>query len=392
MTEGRSEHPSTTNIPVANGAEPKSPEISYKEIERLMVACARNKASDLHLKVGQKPILRVNTLIHEIGNRGLAQEEVKRLIYEIMSDLQRDRFETEHDLDFAYSIPGVGRYRINVFYERGAIAVAMRRVNTTIPSFKDLNLPESMEKLCNIEQGLVIMAGPTGSGKSTTLACIIDYINTHQKLHIITVEDPIEYLFQDRKSFVNQREIGIDVPDFHQALKHVVRQDPDVILVGEMRDYVSFDAALMASETGHLVFSTIHASSAPQTIGRLLDLFPTERQPLIRQSLAFNMRAIVCQRILPSCKEGVKMVPAVEILFNNATSTKLIMNAEDKKLADLIRASKEEGMQDFNMSLVDLINRGLVSKKVALQYSPNPDQLKMNLQGIYLGDDHRILG
>jgi twitching motility protein PilT len=388
MAEGRMDAPSSAQLPAA---EAKT-EPSYKDIERLMVACARNKASDLHLKVGQKPILRVNTMIHELGNRVLSQDDVKRMTYEIMSDLQRDRFETEHDLDFAYSIPGVGRYRINVFYERGAMAVAMRRVNTSIPSFKDLNLPEAMEKLCAIEQGLVIMAGPTGSGKSTTLACIIDFINTHQKLHIITIEDPIEYLFQDRKSFVNQREIGIDVPDFHQALKHVVRQDPDVILVGEMRDYLSFDAALMASETGHLVFSTIHASSAPQTIGRLLDLFPTERQPLIRQSLAFNLRAIVCQRILPSCKEGIKMVPAVEILFNNATSTKLIMNAEDKKLADLIRGSKEEGMQDFNMSLVDLINRGLVSKKVALQYSPNPDQLKMNLQGIYLGDDHRILG
>jgi twitching motility protein PilT len=387
MAEGRMDTPSSADLPAAE-AKTEPP----KEIERLMVACARNKASDLHLKVGQKPILRVNTMIHELGNRILSQDDVKRMMYEIMSDLQRDRFETEHDLDFAYSIPGVGRYRINVFYERGAMAVAMRRVNTSIPSFKDLNLPEAMEKLCAIEQGLIIMAGPTGSGKSTTLACIIDFINTHQKLHIITVEDPIEYLFQDRKSFVNQREIGIDVPDFHQALKHVVRQDPDVILVGEMRDYLSFDAALMASETGHLVFSTIHASSAPQTIGRLLDLFPTERQPLIRQSLAFNMRAIVCQRILPSCKEGIKMVPAVEILFNNATATKLIMNAEDKKLADLIRGSKEEGMQDFNMSLVDLINRGLVSKKVALQYSPNPDQLKMNLQGIYLGDDHRILG
>jgi twitching motility protein PilT len=209
---------------------------------------------------------------------------------------------------------------------------------------------------------------------------------------MVTIEDPIEYLFTDKKSFVNQREIGIDVPDFHQALKHVVRQDPDVILVGEMRDYVSFDAALMASETGHLVFATIHASSAPQCIGRLLDLFPTERQPLIRQSLAFNLRAILCQRLLPAAKEGMKMVPAVEVLFNSSTAQKVIMNGEDKKLADLIRASKEEGMQDLNMSLIDLINKGLVTKKIALQYSPNPEQLKMNMQGIFLGDDHRILG
>ncbi len=383
----------TQPIPLAPSApaEAKIPE-NLKEIEKYMLACARNKASDLHLKSGQKPIFRVNTVLHEVGNKPLSVEDVRRLIYEIMTDMQRDRFETEHDLDFAYSIPNVGRYRINVFYERGAVAVAMRRVNTSIPTFAELNLPPELRKICDYEQGLVIVAGPTGSGKSTTLACILDHINATQKTHMITVEDPIEFLFQDKKSFVNQREIGIDVPDFHQALKHVVRQDPDVILIGEMRDYVSFDAALMASETGHLVFATIHASSAPQCVGRLLDLFPTERQPLIRQSLAFNLRAILCQRLLPSAKEGVKMVPAVEVLFNNATSQKLIMNAEDKKLADLIRASKEEGMQDFNLSLVELINMGLVSKKHALQYSPNPEQLKLNLQGIYLGDDHKILG
>ena len=395
MSDTPAPKPITQQIPVAAPASPGSelrvPE-NLREIEKLMVAATRNKASDLHLKVGQKPILRVNTVIHELGNRILQGDDVRKLIYEIMSELQRDRFETEHDLDFAYSIPGVGRFRINVFHERGSVAVAMRRVNTSIPTFAELNLPNDVKKICDYEQGLIIVAGPTGSGKSTTLACILDYINANQKAHMVTIEDPIEYLFQDKKSFVNQREIGIDVPDFHQALKHVVRQDPDVILVGEMRDYVSFDAALMASETGHLVFATIHASSAPQCIGRLLDLFPTERQPLIRQSLAFNLKAILCQRLLPAAKEGVKMVPAVEVLFNNATSQKLIMNSEDKKLADLIRASKEEGMQDLNMSLVELINKGLVTKKVALQYSPNPEQLKMNLQGIYLGDDHRILG
>ncbi len=394
MADEAAAKPVTTSIPVQPQAAPAAgPDpATLKDIEKLMIACARNKASDLHLKTGQKPILRVNTVLHEVGNRALGADDIRRMIYEVMSEIQRDRFETEHDLDFAYSIPNVGRYRINVFVERGAVGVAMRRVSTTIPNFDELNLPSETRRICDYEQGLIIVAGPTGSGKSTTLACILDHINAKQKAHIITIEDPIEYLFQDKKSFVNQREIGIDVPDFHQALKHVVRQDPDVILVGEMRDYVSFDAALMASETGHLVFATIHASSAPQCIGRLLDLFPTERQPLIRQSLAFNLRAILCQKLLPSIKEGIKVVPAVEVLFNNATAEKLLMNAEDKKLGDLIRASKEEGMQDFNMSLVDLINCGLVSKKVALQYSPNPDQLKMNLQGIYLGDDKKILG
>ena len=365
---------------------------NLKDIERLMVAAMRNKASDLHIKAGQKPILRVNTVLYEMGNRQMTADDSKRYIYEVMTDEQRARFETESDLDFAYSLPGVGRFRINVFWDRGTVAIAARRVNTQIPNFEELRLPESLRSIAGYNQGLVIVAGPTGSGKSTTLACVIDYINITEKAHIVTIEDPIEYLFQDKKSFVNQREIGIDVPDFHQALKHVVRQDPDVILIGEMRDYVSFDAALMASETGHLVFATIHASSAPQCIGRLLDLFPTERQPLIRQSLAFNLKSIICQRLVPASVEGVKMVPAVEILFNNASSQKLIINAEDKKLADLIRGAKEEGMQDFNMSLVDLINKGLITKKAAMIHSPNPEQLKMNLQGIYLGDDRKILG
>ncbi|MBI4564421.1 MAG: PilT/PilU family type 4a pilus ATPase [Planctomycetes bacterium] len=386
----------TATVAAASGATaPAAPSISVeqlKEIEKLMFAAMRNRASDLHLKAGQKPILRVNTIVHEVGTKALSADEVKRYIFEIMTEDQRHRFESECDFDFAYTLPGVGRFRVNVFFDRGNVAVAARRVNMSIPTLEQLHLPSQLDRLTEYEQGLVIVSGPTGCGKSTTLACILDHINAEQKAHIITIEDPIEYLFQDRKSFINQREIGIDVPDFHLALKHVVRQDPDVILIGEMRDYVSFDAALMASETGHLVFSTIHASSAPQCIGRLLDLFPTERQPLIRQSLSFNLKAIICQRLLPSCLEGTKMVPAVEILFNNATSQKLIMNAEDKKLADLIRGSKEEGMQDFNMSIVEMIHGGLVSKKVGMQYSPNPEQLKMNLQGIYLGDDRKILG
>jgi len=390
MADAPGVRPPTQAMPAVTPGLPDP--ASLRDIEKLMLASLKNKASDIHLKSGQKPLLRVNTVIHELGTKILTPDESKRMIYEIMSDEQKARFETDHDLDFAYSLPGVGRFRINVFMDRGTVAMAARRVNTHIPSFEDLNLPPATRKICDLEQGLIIVAGPTGSGKSTTLACILDYVNSTQKLHMISVEDPIEYLFTDKKSFVNQREIGIDVPDFHQALKHVVRQDPDVILVGEMRDYVSFDAALMASETGHLVFATIHASSAPQTVGRLLDLFPTERQPLIRQSLAFNLRAIACQRLLPSCKEGVKMVPAIELMFNSATAQKLLMNSEDKKLGDLIRASKEEGMQDFNMSLVDLINQGLITKKIALQYSPNAEQLKMNLQGIYLGDEHRILG
>ena len=241
-------------------------------------------------------------------------------------------------------------------------------------------------------QGLVILAGPTGSGKSTTLACVLEHINKTQRCHIITVEDPIEFLFVDKKSFINQREIGIDVADYRSALKHVVRQDPDIILMGEMRDGESLDAGLTAAETGHLVFGTLHASSAGQAIGRMLDLYATDRQTLVRQALAFNLKSVICQKLMPAAKEGTRMVPAVEILHVNAVIQKLLTTGEDQKIHDVIRGSEEEGMQDFNQSLVKLINAGLVSKKVAFSFSPNPEQLKMNLQGIFLGEDHHIIG
>ncbi len=377
--------PSAGQFKTGQQLEVKPPD-QLKEIEKVMVAAAKHKASDLHLKAGQKPILRINTELHDVGNRALSADEVRKMIQEILSPKQARTLEEELGLDFAYSIPGVGRFRVNVYHDRGRLALAARRVNTSIPSFEDLHLPLALKKICDFEQGLIVVAGATGSGKSTTLACILDYINTNQRAHMVTVEDPIEYLFQDKNSFVSQREIGIDVPNFARALKEVVREDPDVILLGEMRDAESFDAALQAAETGHLVFTTIHASTASQTISRLLDLFATDRQKLIRQNLAFNLRAIMCQKLLPACMQGIRMVPAVEILFNNPSATKMIMTEEDKKLQDLIRASQQEGMQDFNMSLMDLINAGLVSKKVAIQYSPNPEQLKMNLQGIFLSE------
>ena len=365
---------------------------AWKGIEQLFAAMAKNRASDLHLKAGQKPIFRVSTLLHEVGNRVLTSEDTRRLVFEILSPEQQQKLQEQRDVDFAYSLEGVGRFRIAVYFDRGSVALAARRVNTEIPSFEELHLPEGGKRVCEYNQGLVILAGPTGSGKSTTLACILEHINKTQRCHIITVEDPIEYLFIDKKSFINQREIGIDVTDFNAALKHVVRQDPDIILMGEMRDGDSLDAGLTAAETGHLVFGTLHASSAAQAIGRMLDLYPTERQTLIRQSLAFNLKSIICQKLMPSSREGTRMVPAVEILHVNAMVQKLMTTAEDAKIMDVIRGGEEEGMQDFNQSLVKLINAGLVSRKVAFSFSPNPEQLKMNLQGIFLGEDHRIIG
>jgi twitching motility protein PilT len=367
-------------------------ETPLKDIEKLFVFMAKNNASDLHLKFGQKPIVRVATSIHEIGTNPLTRDDVKKLVYDILTPLQIEHFEKGGDIDFAYNLNGVGRFRISVYRERNCVALACRRVNTYIPTFEELHLPSSIKKVAEFDQGLVILAGPTGCGKSTTLASIIDYINQKQRLHIITIEDPIEYLFTDKKSFINQREIGIDVESYNLALKHVLRQDPDVILIGEMRDYESFDTALMASETGHLVFSTIHASTAAQAIERLLDLFPTQRQKLIRQTLAFNLKAVICQKLLPSCKEGIRVVPTLEVMFVNPVIQKLIQDGEDKKIQDVLKSSLSEGMQDFNQSLVYLINEGFVKRQNAIAASPNPEALKMLLKGIIVEDEHKIIG
>jgi twitching motility protein PilT len=251
-----------------------------------------------------------------------------------------------------------------------------------VPTFEGLYLPTSIEKLCHWDQGMIILSGITGSGKSTTIASMLDYINERERVHILTIEDPIEYLFKDKKAVVNQREVGIDVLDWHIALKHAVRQDPDIILVGEMRDRDTFEAGIHAAETGHLVFGTIHASSAASTIGRILDLFPPEMHHAIRQALAFNLKAIVAQKLLKSIKPGVQRVPTNEIMIVNPTIRDLIIKSEDKKLPDAIRIGFLEGMVDFTENLRQLVERGDIDKQTALEVAPNPEQLKMALKGI----------
>ncbi|MGE0711357.1 MAG: type IV pilus twitching motility protein PilT [Planctomycetota bacterium] len=371
---------------------PAEPAGALKSLERLLRLMNKYQASDLHLKVGNPPIMRVQSKIRYFDAEDFDNQTVDGMLQDILSPEQRATFATGRDLDFAYSIPKVGRYRINAFRQRGSVSLAIRRVNTEIPSFEDLHLKaEAMRRLASHRQGLVIVAGITGSGKSTTLAAMIEFINGNRRCHIITIEDPIEYLYRDKKAFVNQREVGIDVPTFHDALKSVVRQDPDVILIGEMRDVDTFETALTASETGHLVFGTLHSSTVSQTIGRILDMFPSDRERAIRQALAFSLRGIVCQKILPAAKEGVGLVPAQEIMMVNPTVQKLILDGEDKKLDGVVRASREEGMQDFNQALLDLVAEGLISDKVALEVSHNAEQLTMNMKGIFLGDDRKIV-
>jgi twitching motility protein PilT len=352
------------------------------EIEKLFRMMAKSGASDMHLKVGSPPVFRVSKRLGSLDIPPLSDEKVFELVSSIMSEKQLTRFERTNNAEFAYSMAGTGRYRVTVLRQRGCVTVVVRRVSYDIPTFNELNLPESMRGIARFDQGLCIVAGPTGSGKSTTLASLLNEINDSQRCHILTIEDPIEYLYRDNRSLVNQREVGIDVASFQDGLVYGLRADPDVILIGEMRDPITFEIALQAAETGHLVFGTLHVSSAAQSIGRILDLFPAERHSQIRNLLSFNLRGVVVQRLMPGATQAARMVPAVEIMFVNPVIKKFIREAEDAKIPDVIRVSREVGMQDFTQSIHDLVKRGLVTEQVALEHAPNPEALQMMLRGI----------
>ncbi|HLN30815.1 MAG TPA: PilT/PilU family type 4a pilus ATPase [Gemmataceae bacterium] len=353
------------------------------EINKLFRAVVKYEGSDLHVAAGMAPMMRFQNLMRPLGTQVLEPAELEHLMQPILSERSRSQLDDAGGADFAHVLAhGEGRFRVNLFKQRGQLGLVARRVNANIPTFEKLRLPAVLERLCQYDQGMVILAGVTGSGKSTTLAAMLEYINERESVHILTIEDPIEYLFISKKALINQREVGIDVRDWHIALKHAVRQDPDVILVGEMRDRETFEAGLNAAETGHLVFCTIHASSAPSTIGRILDLFPADMHQAMRQSLAFNLKAIVCQKLLPSIRPGVSRVPTNEIMLLNPTVRDLIIKGEDKKLPDAIRIGYLEGMIDFNESLRQLVHRGDLDESVALQAAPNADALKMALKGI----------
>jgi twitching motility protein PilT len=353
------------------------------EVNKLFRMVMKHEGSDLHLKAGRAPMMRLRNTIREMDMRPLSNDDMERLLYPILNERSRRLLEETGGADFAHVIgQDEGRFRVNLFKQRGHLSIAARRVTNKVPTFEKLHLPPSIEKLCHYDQGMIILAGVTGSGKSTTIASMLDYINERERVHILTIEDPIEYLFTDKKAVINQREIGIDVLDWNTALKHAVREDPDVILVGEMRDRDTFEAGINAAETGHLVFGTIHASTAPSTISRILDLFPADMHQAIRQSLAFNLKAIICQKLLPSIKPGVQRVPTNEIMIMNPTIKELIIKSEDKKLSDAIKIGFLEGMLDFNESLRQLVERGDVDRATALEVAPNPEALKMAFKGI----------
>ncbi len=323
------------------------------EVDKIFRALVKLQGSDLHMKVGNPPIVRVHGDLKPLNRPPIENEEMVRLLVPMMDDRARRIFEEEGGADFAYVVEVDGvkwRFRVNMLKQLGKIGLVARRVNNFIPKFEGLFLPPSMETLCHFDQGMVLLAGVTGSGKSTTIGSMLNYINSIYRKHILTLEDPIEFVYTEDKCLINQREIGMDVKDFEIGMKHAVREDPDIILVGEMRDQETFLTAIHAAETGHLVFGTIHASSAPTTIGRILDLFPEEMHGAIRSAIAFNMKGIVAQKLLRSIKPGVGRVPTVEIMTFTPMVQKLVLEGKDSKLPDAIRIGAAEGMQDFTMS------------------------------------------
>jgi twitching motility protein PilT len=366
------------------------------EINKLFRMVMKYEASDLHLKVGQPPMMRLKGVIRRMEMRPLTQEDMERMVGEVLSDYHRRQLEEYGGADFAYIVgDDECRFRVNLFKQRGKWSLISRRVNNKVPSFEKLGLtipdhdklrkpgePSVFEKMCMLEQGLILLAGVTGSGKSTTIAAMLDYIAEREPVNIITIEDPIEYTFQDKKAVIHQREVYLDVQNWQIALKHAMRQDPDVILVGEMRDRDTFEAGINAAETGHLVFGTIHASSGPSTLGRILDLFPADMHHAIRQALAFNLKAVVCQKLLPSIKPGKSRVPALEVMLVNPIIKELIVKEEDKKIADAIRICTQEGMVELNDHLRQLVEAGEIDRATALEVAPNPEALKMALKGI----------
>ncbi len=368
-------------------AEGQSADTHFKahdgpQLNKYFKVAIKTRASDLHLKVGQSARLRIfNTLKSTTGDTFTA-EQMEEMVYEILKPEQKEQFIQNGTLDFAYEYDSENRFRVNVFRQRGLVSLVARHVNNTVPSFENLHLPPILGKIANNPEGLVLVVGPTGCGKTTTIAAMLDYILRNRACHVVTVEDPIEYLYQDSKGIVSQREVGLDVPSFEEALTYLMRQDPDVVLVGEMRDARTVTAGMRASETGHLVFGTLHSTNASQAVHRLLDLFPPNERDLIRQALSVSIRAIISQILIPSIQEGVDRVPVMEILLANPSTKKLIAEGREADLPHLIRSAQREGMQDLTDNLCTLIKEGIIDPKEAFKHAPNEEELRMALKGI----------
>jgi len=354
------------------------------QLPDLLKMAVERKASDLHIKVGSPPVLRIDDkLVPLMELPRLGQDVVVGMAASIMSPKQREKFKERFEVDLAYSLPGMGRFRVNVFQQRGTVGLVLRVIPIKIQSISDLNLPPVLEQMALEPRGLVLVTGTTGSGKSSTLAAMIDYINSNRSGHIITIEDPIEFLHRDKRCLINQREIGVDTPSFSEALRSALRQDPDIILVGEMRDYETISTAILAAETGHLVMSTLHTLDATETINRIISVFPPFQQKQIRLQLAAVLKGILAQRLIPRA-DGKGRVPALEVCIATGTVRECIIDPDKtRRLTDVIGASTSQyGMQTFDQSLMSLYKRGLITYEEALIWCTNPDDFALRVRGI----------
>src|SRR5882724_4231073 len=345
-------------------------------IDELLEHMVARDASDLHVTVGTPPVIRVRGEIERVGDYNpLTPEETQELLYRILSSEQQKHLEIKRQLDFSHSIPGLARFRVNVYFQRESIGAAFRLIPAEIKTLEELGIPATLHQLAEKPRGLVLVTGPTGSGKSTTLAAIIDEINRNRSEHILTIEDPIEFLHRHKRCIVNQREIGPDATGFGEALRAALRQDPDVILVGEMRDLETISTALTAAETGHLVFATLHTQSAPQTIDRVIDVFPAEQQDQVRIQLAGTLQGIVTQNLVPTA-DGRGRVAALEILIPDDAVRNLIRTAKIEQIYSVMQTSTGRGMLTMEQSLADLVRDGAISQKLAEARSGTPEELR----------------
>ncbi len=356
---------------------------------RILKTAVEGGASDIHLKIGTPVIFRINRQLIAIECPLPTEAWMNQIVQQVTPAHLRQRVDEEREADFSYFVPGIGRFRTNLFQQRGQWCLAMRHVKTHVPSFEELGLLEQLRTIAESPRGIVLVAGSTGCGKSTTLAAMIEHINASFKKHIITLEDPIEYVFEDNQSVVEQREVGLDTLTFHHALTHILRQDPDIIMIGEMRDSISFSTAMSAADTGHLVLSTLHTTNAAQSINRILDFFKADEREQIRRQLAGTLQAVVCQRMTNTVTGS--MTPALEIMINTATVKKLIEDNRLDKLPAAIETGMDDGMLNFNQALFQLVKDGKVSEKEAMAKASNPQALEMNFKGIFLDEGRRIL-
>ena len=358
------------------------------DIREVLDAMTGAKASDLHVKVATAPLIRVDGELYTLGITPPSPQDMEVMVDSLLTPEQREKFDAEKEIDFAFGIPGLGRFRCNIFHQRGTIALAIRTVPIEIPSLEDLGLPEMIKQFAYLPRGLVLVTGATGSGKSTTLASLIDTANRELNRNVITIEDPIEFLHRDKMSCIHQREVGVDVASFSEGLRRILRQDPDIILVGEIRDLATMETVLMAADTGHLVFSTLHTTDAGLTMQRVLSFFPPHQQEEVRRSLASNLRSVVSQRLVQR-RGGSGRVPAVEILVNTPTIREMLQTGQP---LDNVRHVIEEGvtqygMQTFDQSLMTLLKDDVIGEDEALRHCTNPTEFELHLKGINATSD-----